>query len=177
MDLPCHNLDRIFYHSWQNQGSERQDSILVPDTADNTLMGDILIVDDLADNLRVLSNMLSGHGYQIRCAKSGAMALMGIRVAPPDLILLDIRMPELDGYGVCQQLKADPQAAGIPVIFLSVLNEDIDKVRALEVGGADYITKPFQIEDVLPRVRNQMTIQRLKKQVAELERQLEQKTP
>ena len=63
------------------------------------------------------------------------------------------------------------------MIFLSVLNEDIDKVRALEVGGADYITKPFQIEDVLPRVRNQMTIQRLKKQVAELERQLEQKTP
>jgi len=136
--------------------------------------GDILIVDDLADNLRVLSSMLSDYGYQLRCVKSGAMALMGAKAAPPDLILLDIRMPEMDGYEVCENLKSDPQTADIPVIFLSALNEPVDKARALSVGGVDYISKPFQIEDVLFRVRNQMTIQSLKRQLAAQRLLLEQ---
>jgi len=129
--------------------------------------GDILIVDDVADNLRVLSSMLSGQGYQIRCAKSGTMALMGAKAAPPDLILLDIRIPDIDGYEICHQLKSDPKTAHIPIIFLSALNEVIDRSRALDAGGVDYITKPFQMEDVLLRVKNQMTIQRLKSRIAE----------
>lgn len=134
--------------------------------------GDLLIVDDLADNLRVLSNTLSNHGYRVRAVKSGAMALLGAKAAPPDVLLLDIRMPEIDGYEVCRQLKADPQTCDIPIIFLSALNEVEDKVKAFEAGGADYITKPFQTEEVLARVRNQLTIQQLKSQVAQQQQKL-----
>lgn len=137
-------------------------------------LGDILIVDDLADNLRVLSNTLSSHRYRVRAVRNGAMALVGAKAVPPDVILLDIRMPEMDGYEVCRQLKADPQTCDIPIIFLSALDETLDKVRAFEVGGVDYITKPFQVEEVLARVNHQLTIQRLKKQVAAQQQQLEQ---
>lgn len=141
---------------------------------DSSDQGNLLIVDDLADNLRVLSNTLSQQSYRVRCVKSGAMALVGAKAIIPDLILLDIRMPEMDGYEVCRQLKADPQTADIPIIFLSALDETMDKARAFEVGGADYITKPFQVEEVLARVKNQLTIQRLRKQVAEQRQQMEQ---
>jgi PleD family two-component response regulator len=136
-------------------------------------LGELLIVDDLADNLRVLSTTLSNYGYRVRAVRNGAMALMGVRAAPPDLILLDIRMPEMDGFEVCQQLKADPQLAYIPIIFLSASDEIEDKAKAFEVGGIDYITKPFQTAEVLTRVRNQLTIQQLKKQVAAQQQQLE----
>lgn len=136
--------------------------------------GDLLIVDDLADNLRVLSNTLSNQGYRVRCVRNGAMALMGVKAAPPDVILLDIRMPEMDGYEVCRRLKSDPQLCDIPIVFLSALDEALDKAKAFEVGGADYITKPFQVEEVLARVQHQLTIQHLKKQVAEQQQQLAQ---
>jgi PleD family two-component response regulator len=136
--------------------------------------GDLLIVDDLADNLRVLSNTLSGQGYRVRCVKNGAMALVGAKAVPPDVILLDIRMPEMDGYEVCQRLKAAPETKDIPIIFLSALDETADKAKAFEVGGVDYITKPFQVEEVLARVKNQLTIQQLKKQVAQKEQLLAQ---
>lgn len=135
--------------------------------------GDLLIVDDLADNLRVLSNTLCNYGYRVRAVKSGAMALIGVKASAPDVILLDIRMPEMDGYAVCRQLKTDPQTRDIPIIFLSALDEVEDKAKAFEVGGADYITKPFQTEEVLARVKNQLTIQRLKRQVAEQKQRLE----
>jgi PleD family two-component response regulator len=136
--------------------------------------GDLLIVDDLTDNLRVLSSTFSGEGYRVRAVRKGAMALVGARTSPPDVILLDIRMPEMDGYEVCRQLKADPKTQDIPIIFLSALDDTLGKAKAFEVGGADYITKPFQVEEVLARVQHQLTIQRLKKQVAEQRQQLEQ---
>lgn len=136
--------------------------------------GNILIVDDSADNLRVLSATLSQQNYKVRCVKSGTMALLGIQAFPPDLILLDILMPEMDGYEVCQRLKADPRTQEIPVIFLSALDETPDKVRAFQVGGADYITKPFQNEEVLARVNHQLTIRQLQLQLMEQNQQLKQ---
>jgi signal transduction histidine kinase len=125
----------------------------------------ILIVDDSADNLRVLTSALQPYNYEVRCVKSGAMALLAIEVTLPDLILLDIKMPEMDGYQLCQRLKAMPRTADIPVIFLSALEVALDKVRAFEVGGADYITKPFQIEEVLIRVKNQLNLQQLQREL------------
>lgn len=129
------------------------------------IKGDILIVDDTPANLRVLSATLSDRGYEVRCVNSGAMALTVARNAPPDLILLDIKMPEMDGYQVCQQLKSDPKTYEIPVIFLSALDDIADKVKAFTAGGVDYITKPFQTEEVLARVKNQLTISHLRQKL------------
>jgi len=114
--------------------------------------GTIVVVDDNPNNLRVLSAMLQQFGYRVRPALDGGMALSSIRSAPPDLILLDIRMPGMSGYEVCQQLKSDPATAAIPVIFISALHETEDKLAAFRAGGVDYITKPFQMEEVLARV-------------------------
>lgn len=135
--------------------------------------GNLLIVDDMTDNLRVLSDMLLEYGYQVRAVKSGMMALIGVKAVPPDLILLDIRMPEMDGYEVCRRLKADPQTSDIPIIFLSASDDKLDKIKALEVGGADYISKPFYVEEVLLRVQHQITIKQLKQKVNEQKQQLE----
>ena len=117
---------------------------------------EILIVDDVPDNVRLLSTTLSDEGYKVRGVTSGSMALMAIRSAAPDLVLLDINMPEMDGYEVCRQLKADEQTRRIPVVFLSALDEVLDKVKAFGVGGVDYITKPFQVDEVLARVATQL---------------------
>jgi len=133
--------------------------------------GDILLVDDTPDNLRLLSTMLVEQGYDVRSARSGKSALMGVQAQAPDLILLDINMPEMNGYEVCQKLKSNPKTQTIPIIFISALNEVFDKVKAFAVGGVDYISKPFQIEEVLARVENQLQIQRLQ---TELQRSLEQ---
>lgn len=130
----------------------------------------ILVVDDSLDNLRVLSATLSASNYDIRCAKSGSVALKAITTAPPDLILLDIQMPDLNGYEVCQQLKANVQTRHIPIIFISALDEALDKVKAFSVGGIDYITKPFQVGEVLARVRNQLDLQVAKMQLAQSEK-------
>jgi len=138
------------------------------------LKGDILIVDDSPDNLRVLSTTLTNRGYDVRCVRSGAMALIGIQTSPPDLILLDIRMPELNGYETCQRIKSNEQTREIPVIFLSALDETLDKVQAFEVGGADYITKPFEIEEVLARIEHQLTIRRLQKEIIQKNLRLQQ---
>ena len=135
--------------------------------------GNILIVDDTLANLRLLSRMLSDHNYKVRSVINGQMALMGIQAAPPDLILLDIMMPDMDGYEVCQQLKANPQTQDIPVIFLSSLNEAFNKAKAFAVGGVDYITKTFQVEEVLIRVKNQLIIQSTKAQLSKLNEELE----
>ena len=130
----------------------------------------ILVVDDSLDNLRVLSATLSASDYDIRCAKNGSVALKAIAATPPDLILLDIQMPDLDGYEVCQQLKANVQTRYIPIIFISALDEALDKVKAFSVGGVDYITKPFQVAEVLARVRNQLDLQAAKVQLAQSEK-------
>lgn len=136
----------------------KQDSNLSTSEITNS---EILIVDDTPNNLRLLSDMLSDRGYEVRKAIDGQMALTSAQVEPPDLILLDIVMPEIDGYGVCQALKSDPKTSHIPVIFLSALDDPLDKVKAFQVGGIDYITKPFQIEEVLARVHSQLTIRYL----------------
>lgn len=129
--------------------------------------GNILIVDDLIQNLHFLSEVLSKRGYKVRSVTNGKMALRTIRNHPPDIVLLDIKMPEMDGYQVCQTLKADETTAEIPVIFLSALDEVMDKVKAFQLGGIDYITKPFQPEEVLARIQTQLTIQKQKHQLRE----------
>ena len=122
--------------------------------------GKILIVDDQPDNLRLLSQILVGQGYEVRKAINGSTALMGVPKFCPDLILLDINMPGLNGYQVCQKLKSDLQTKQIPIIFLSACDRLIDKVKAFEFGGVDYITKPFQVPEVLARVEAQIKITR-----------------
>jgi signal transduction histidine kinase len=136
--------------------------------------GNILIVDDTPDNLRLLSSGLIDRGYKVRCAIDGAMALMGAQAAPPDLIMLDIKMPQMDGYEVCQHLKADDRTREIPVIFISALDEVLDKVKAFTAGGVDYIQKPFHIEEVLARIENQLTIRRLQVKLQAQNHQLQQ---
>jgi diguanylate cyclase (GGDEF)-like protein len=125
----------------------------------NSSCGNILVVDDTPDNLRVLSASLNERGYK----------------APPDLILLDIKMPEMDGYQVCEKLKADEQTREIPVIFLSALDDVFDKVKAFQVGGVDYITKPFQIEEIIVRIEHQLALQVAKAEICQLNAELEQK--
>ncbi|WP_319422398.1 two-component system response regulator [Pleurocapsa sp. FMAR1] len=133
----------------------------------------ILIVDDMADNLKVLANTLSAQGYQVRCAKNGSTALRGASAILPDLILLDIKMPDLDGYEVCQRLKANILTCNIPVIFLSALDDVLDKVRAFEVGGVDFISKPIQVKEVLVRVKNQIALQLAHAKISQLNQELE----
>ncbi len=135
---------------------------------------DILIVDDTPDNIRFLSSLLQDQGYKVRKAINGKMALTAVQAALPDLILLDINMPGMSGYEVCEHLKKDEQTRSVPVIFLSALDDVGDKVKAFQVGGADYITKPFQFEEVLARICNQLTIQRLQAELRSQNGQLEQ---
>ncbi|WP_017297121.1 sensor histidine kinase [Nodosilinea nodulosa] len=132
---------------------------------DASVKGDILIVDDTPDNLRLLSAMLGRHQLGVRKALTGQWAIAAAQVAPPDLILLDIKMPEMSGYEVCQRLKADPTTEAIPVIFISALDDAIDKVKAFAAGGADYITKPFQEAEVLARIAHQLELRRLQAQL------------
>jgi two-component system, sensor histidine kinase and response regulator len=134
----------------------------------------ILLIDDTPDNLRLLSSALTERGYKVRSVINGAMALMGAQAAPPDLIMLDIKMPDMDGYEVCQHLKKHQPTCEIPVIFISALDEVFDKVKAFAVGGADYIQKPFQIEEVFARIENQLTIRRLQIQLQAQNQQLQQ---
>jgi len=119
---------------------------------------DILIVDDTPANLQVLSGLLRDRGYKVRPAPSGKLALQAARNVPPDLVLLDVKMPDMDGYEVCRQLKADLQLREIPVIFISAMSETLDKIQAFGAGGVDYVTKPFQIEEVEARVRTHLTL-------------------
>lgn len=134
----------------------------------------ILIVDDTPNNLRFLSSMLLEQGYEVRKAINGNMALRSADADPPDLILLDIRMPDMSGYEVCQNLKNKQNTREIPVIFLSALSEEKDKVTAFDVGGVDYVMKPFQFQEVLARVRIHLTIQQQKKQLIHQKTLLEQ---
>ncbi|MEG3838367.1 response regulator [Microcoleus sp. Z1_A1] len=138
------------------------------------LKGNILIVDDIPANLQLLAQILSQQGYKTRTAPDGKLALRSIELTPPDLILLDIMMPGMDGYQVCQALKASPTTKDIPVIFISALNEVLDKVKAFEVGGIDYITKPFHEQEVLARVSNQLVQRQLFQQTQSYAQQLEQ---
>lgn len=135
---------------------------------------DILVIDDTPDNLNLLSAMLTDQGYKVRSVTKGSTGLRGAQVAPPDLILLDINMPEMNGYEVCQQLKASDRTREIPVIFISALEDVLDKVKAFSVGGVDYITKPFHVEEVLARIETHLTIRKLQMQLQEQNLQLQQ---
>jgi signal transduction histidine kinase/DNA-binding response OmpR family regulator len=149
-------------------------SIAMNDYPTHVPHANILIVDDTPDNLRLLSTMLVQQGYRVRSAISGQLALNAVQVECPDLILLDINMPQMNGYEVCHRLKTDPNTSQIPVIFISVLDDTIDKVKAFVVGGVDYITKPFQVEEVLARVNSQLSLRHLQKQLKTLNSSLEQ---
>src|SRR5271165_470948 len=132
----------------------------------------ILLVDDAPANLQVLAGMLKVRGYRARPVPSGKLALQAARRDPPDLILLDINMPEMNGYEVCEQLKADNNLKGTPVIFISALTEQLDKVKAFAVGGVDYLTKPFQMEELHARVETHLKLRRLQIELEEANAQL-----
>lgn len=133
----------------------------------------ILVVDDSPTNLSLLTQMLSEQGYNVRVAPNGKLALQSALTTPPDLILLDIMMPSMDGYEICEQLKADERTRDIPVIFLSGLNEALDKVQAFAVGGIDYVTKPFEPLEILARIENQLRLRSLQLQMQEQNAQLQ----
>lgn len=133
----------------------------------------ILVVDDDRDNLLLLSNILSERGYGVRLAPSSQYALESVRHVPPDVILLDIELPDLDGYTVCEMLKDDPNTRDVPIIFLSARHATFDIVRAFRAGAVDYVTKPFSAEEVLARVHVHTSVQRLQRQLQEHVAQLE----
>lgn len=141
---------------------------------DTTIPASILVVDDTPHNVRLLSTILTGQGYQVRKALNGQRALATVQEFPPHLILLDVMMPEMNGYEVCEHLKSSPTTSAIPVIFLSALDDASDKVKAFDVGAVDYITKPFQDKEVLARVANQLTIKSQKQLLQEQTNQLEE---
>ena len=139
------------------------------------LKAKILVVDDQPENLHLLSDALSGEAYEVKCVVNGAMALMVAKKVVPDLILLDVVMPGLSGYQVCEQLKTDRVTQKIPIIFLSASNESEDRVKALSVGGVDYINKPFQVDEVLLRIKNQLKLQAAQKEILKFNVALEQR--
>ena len=135
----------------------------------------ILVVDDIPENLHLLSDTLSHAGYDVRGVISGEMALRVVSSLQPDLILLDVMMPGLNGYQVCEQLKANPETKDIPIIFLSANNDTLDKVKAFNVGAVDYIDKPFQVGEVLLRIKNQLKFKAAQEQIRQLNAQLEER--
>lgn len=141
--------------------------------SDNT--ASILIIDDTPENLRLLSRMLMEHGYQIRVANGGQRAIEAALTSPPDLVLLDVLMPDLDGYEVCRLLRTDPRTSDIPVIFISALSTTEDKLNAFTAGGVDYITKPFQSREVLARVKTHLEIRSLQTQLETTNKELHTK--
>ncbi len=147
----------------------------MPNNPPSNHTADILIVDDQPENLRLLSKVLTRRGYEVRPALSGAIALQAVKTRLPDLIMLDIMMPQMDGYEVCSRLKAEPETAQIPIIFLSALDDVFDKVRAFSVGGVDYITKPFQSPEVIARVQHQLALKAINQQISELNEHLEKR--
>ncbi|MBC6434525.1 response regulator [Nostoc sp. HG1] len=148
-----------------NKSDKKYARIQTVASESDALKQNILMVDDHPESLRLLSQFLSKRGYKVRPTRDGKLALNFALSTPPDLILLDIMMPRMDGYQVCEQLKACPETKDIPVIFISALNEVFDKVKAFGLGGVDYITKPFETEEVVARIENQLLLSRLSKQI------------
>ena len=132
-----------------------------------TTPANVLVVDDTVENLRLIASMLGQQGYEVRPVTNGRQALLAVERDPPDLILLDINMPDMNGYEVCARLKQQDALRDVPVIFLTALSDVADKIRAFEAGGVDYITKPFRMEEVHARVRTHLA---LRQSTRELER-------
>ena len=143
-------------------------------TSVETQSATILIVDDMPENLQLLRELLTAQGYVVRAAPNGERALTFAQATPPDLILLDIKMPGMDGYQVCERLKAEARTRDIPVLFLSALDAVHDKINAFTVGGVDYIAKPFQAKEVLARVNTHLTLRNLQKNLEQKNVQLQQ---
>jgi DNA-binding response OmpR family regulator len=139
-----------------------------------TRTASIMVVDDQPVNLKLLEDMMKDQGYAIRSFPRGRLALASAAQCPPDLILLDINMPEMNGFEVCRRLKADPRLARIPIIFLSALNETGDKIKALRSGGVDYVTKPFQLAEVQARVETHLELHCLQRALERHNRDLEE---
>ena len=137
-------------------------------------LNNILIVDDTPHNLHLLVDILTKYDYKVRPVPNGKLALSAAEISPPDLILLDVMMPDLNGYEVCKKLKSNPKTKDIPVIFISAVGETVDKVRAFAIGGVDYITKPFQMHEVLMRVRHQLVLRSLQQQLISKNHQLKE---
>jgi two-component system sensor histidine kinase/response regulator len=135
---------------------------------------DILVIDDTPDNLRFLSSLLTEAGYTVRKVISGELGLEAAQLQPPDLILLDIMMSGMNGYEVCQRMKANDRTRDVPIIFLSALDEELEKVQAFQIGGVDYVTKPFQVVEVLARIETHLKISRLQQQLQRQNAQLQQ---
>lgn len=135
---------------------------------------EILIVDDTLENLQVLIAALRSLGHVVRPVRSGAQALDTARFDPPELILLDINMPGMNGYEVCERLKREPHLQAIPVIFISALDEVVDKVKAFNAGAADYIAKPFEFEEVTSRVRTHLRLARYREELERHNERLEE---
>ena len=133
----------------------------------------ILIIDDIPDNLTVLSELLIAEGYTVRPVTSGPAALKTIANAIPDLILLDIKMPEMDGFQVCRRIKADEKLKDIPVIFISAYGEETEKIKAFDAGGVDYILKPFHSGEIYARVKTHLSLAEAKKNLENLNYNLE----
>jgi len=135
------------------------------DVADEAV---IMAVDDNPDNLKLLSDILSEQGFQVRQALNGRLALAAVKQQPPDLFILDIRMPEMDGFELCRQLKDNVTTCNVPVIFISGLNDSTDKVKAFDIGGQDYITKPFEDTEVLARVKLHLEVSSMRKNLEDM---------
>jgi signal transduction histidine kinase len=131
------------------------------------IKGDILVVDDDLPGLRLLSNLLAEHGYEVRSARDGSTALMMVAAEPPDMVLLDILMPGMDGFQICEQLKAKPASRDIPVLFISARDEVKYIIKGFEVGGVDYINKPYKTEEVLARIKTHLIISKLRSSLVE----------
>lgn len=138
------------------------------------LEASILVVDDTHANLHFLTKVLTERGYGVRPVSEASLALSSAKTNPPDLILLDIVMPDMSGYGICKELKADERTRDVPIIFISALHEVFDKVKAFSLGGVDYITKPFQPEEVLARIETQLELRNLQKRLEEKNAQLQE---
>jgi putative two-component system response regulator len=145
----------------------------VTESIESLKEANILVVDDTPANLKMLSGMLKEQGYKARPVPSGKLALKAAESNPPDLILLDINMPEMDGYEVCRYLKENEMLRDIPIIFISALTETVDKLKAFSVGGVDYVTKPFQFEEVRARVETHLRIRHLQMELEKHNRHLE----
>jgi len=136
--------------------------------------GDILVVDDSPDNLRFLKDTLTSEGYRVRPASSGQLALQSIQAKLPVLILLDVRMPEIDGFEVCRRLKADETTQAIPIIFASALTDTSEKVKGFELGAVDYVTKPLNAQEVLMRVATHVSLFIARRQLENKNRELQE---
>jgi formate hydrogenlyase transcriptional activator len=137
--------------------------------------GNLLVVDDDLSVRQTMEAFLTREGYEVRCAPNGQMGLMFAKKDPPELILLDVRLPDTDGFQVCRRLKEDPQTGNIPVIFISGLDEVVDKIKGFGAGGIDYITKPFQAEEVLARVETHLDLKRVKEALRKAHDELEER--